>query len=256
MAKIHDPELVRSLRTTFPARDEASYAWGNILSCFTMLPKLRGLWFCGNVDEGGEMYDLSGQGRTLTDANTPTYGLDGLASYATYVRASSQRHYRLDEAGLDITDDLTLFTWVRFTTSSKGVLTGILSKWLTAGSQKSYLLYKDASDIMKFAISDDGSAVPVAVPSSVTWDSSQWYFMVGRFDPSTKASIYVNDVFDDDTTGIPASIFNGSDSFRIASSDAGNHLDGDVAIAGLANYAFPDYLIRALYHKSRRLFGV
>lgn len=256
MPRIHDPELIRYLTTIFAARNEASYSWGNALSVFTLLPKLRGLWFCGDVDENGAVPDHSGQGRTLTAANTPTYGLSILAPHATYVRASSQEHYRADEPGLDITSALTAFAWVRFTANSTGVYTGILTKFVSAGNQRSFAVVKNSTNVFQFLISSTGAATAVTLSSTASYVVGQWYFVTARYDPSTIAAISVNATHDSTAAAIPASLFNSSANLRAGAHDGGNFLDGDIAVAGMANFYFPDYLIKALYDKTRRMFGV
>lgn len=42
-------------------------SWGNIVSMNLGYPGLRGYWPMTSVDENDDVYDLSGQGRTLTD---------------------------------------------------------------------------------------------------------------------------------------------------------------------------------------------
>jgi hypothetical protein len=42
-------------------------SWGNIVSMNLGYPGLRGYWPMTSLDENESVYDLSGQGRTLTD---------------------------------------------------------------------------------------------------------------------------------------------------------------------------------------------
>lgn len=42
-------------------------SWGNIISMNLGYPALRGYWPMTSLDETESVYDISGQGRTLTD---------------------------------------------------------------------------------------------------------------------------------------------------------------------------------------------
>ena len=63
----NDP-LIDSLRTEFVSLYAPTTVWGNIMSMNLGLPGLRGFWPFSSVDESGDIYDLSGQSRTMTNS--------------------------------------------------------------------------------------------------------------------------------------------------------------------------------------------
>ena len=63
----NDP-LIDSLRTEFVSLYAPTTTWGNIMSMNLGLPGLRGFWPFSSVDESGDIYDLSGQSRTMTNS--------------------------------------------------------------------------------------------------------------------------------------------------------------------------------------------
>lgn len=238
---------------------------GNVLASYLALPGLVGFWPMSSVQRStGNAYDLSGQGRTLTYTGNPTYSyynglvpyidLDGTGDYLT----------RTDETDLDVLGTETIFTsgaagltlggW--FWVDTFGSVTRLLSKENNS-TQLSYVIYSGISGGVTFAISNTGSAFAGSVSSSVAITTGQWHFIAGRFIPSTETAIFVNSTETNNTTSIPASIFNSTSAFSVGSlSGGGNTLDGRAALCFLCANALGDGLISSLYQQSRVLFNV
>jgi hypothetical protein len=57
--------MVDGLRTEYVSLYAPTTTWGSIISMNLGLPLLRGYWPFSSVDENGDLYDLSGQGRVM-----------------------------------------------------------------------------------------------------------------------------------------------------------------------------------------------
>lgn len=236
-------------------------AWRSLAGAFLSLPGLRGLWLASSFGSSGNVYDLSGQGRTLTYTGNPTFNYSGLVPYLAF-DGTGDYLTRADEAGLDIIGTesyvasavrgLTLAVWVKF--SALGSQAVVCSKGSGGGSNTSYWIDKLGADTARFLVGD-GSALQ-GPSSTVTLGSSAWYFLCGRFTPSSEAALFVDATKYQDTTGIPASLLNTGASFNIGTyNDSGLlALNGQVAAVGLYACAHSDTMVRTLYHQTRALF--
>lgn len=245
------PELVKNLRAFFLGRNEPNVAWGHLAGMYA-LPGLRGYWPLSSVDENGDVYDLSGQGRLLTNNSSLQFGVSGLAPYAIH-DGSADYLSRADEAGLDITGALTVGCWVRV--NALGVDYFVMGK-AAIGVSNSFFLFRPLSpDGFYFAISNDGSLlyVTLSAASSVV---GQWHYLVGRFTPSTEVALFMDGVKVTVTTSIPATIFNSAQPLTVGADGAGsNVLDGDTALPFLCSDALSDTIILNLWHSQKALFG-
>lgn len=249
-------ELIGLLRSEFKGLFNPASSWGDIASNHLLLDGLAGFWPLTSRDENGDVYDLSGQGRTLTAANSPAYTHDGLRTYVTMVSGSSQVLFRSDEPGLDITGGLTLGCWLYINTLQTS---GIIGKWNTTGDQRSYQLELTAT-ALRFRVSSAGTAGTITtVTSGVTPATGQWYFVCGRFRPGSEMVIWVNGT--KTISSGPASAFSSTADFTIGSHSGGNYLSGRVALPFLCRAALydvngTDAMVNTLYALSRPLFNV
>ncbi len=62
-----NPALLKAESSRFVKLYAPTTSWGNIISMNLGYPGLRGYWPMSSIDENEAVYDLSGQGRTLTD---------------------------------------------------------------------------------------------------------------------------------------------------------------------------------------------
>ena len=89
--------------------------------------------------------------------------------------------------------------------------------------------------------------------------ADEWHLIVGRFEPSTKMSIRIDDGdWIEDTTSIPASIDDSSGVvlgiFDIGA-NAGTSTETKLAQAWMAGYVIPDQVCKWLYNIQAPLFG-
>lgn len=255
--QIRNSDQVDLLRPDFFARYEPNAAMVHA-GLHLQLPQLRGYWPMSSVDENGAVYDLSGQGRTLTNANATPFAWYNLLPYADFTPGSTQYLHRADESGLDITGAITLGGWFYLDTLAPGNNFGLITKYTAAGNQRAYILYfNDATNQFGFNVSSDGTAGgTVIVLSTATLAVSTWYHVVGRYTPSTLLSVYVDGVATTNAVAIPAAISNSNASIMIGSYDAGAYLlDGRACQCFLCADDLDDVLIWTLYEQTRANYG-
>jgi hypothetical protein len=248
--QLYSPEAVENFATAFPRRSENSFAWGNAISYYLGLPQLRGFWPMSSVNENGNPYDLSGQGRTLTNNNAATFGVYGLQSYTT-LNGANQYHSRVDEAGLDITGTLTMGAWIRPIANAAGT---ILAKYDVATNNRSYRITRLIGGAIVTNISTDGINIVTATSTEITALNS-WAFIAMRFIPSTSLTVFVNSKSISLAVGIPATIFNSNAIFCAGvNSNLTTYFGGDIVFPFLCAAACSDAQINALYWLGRPLF--
>ena len=109
-----NPQLIENLATHFPLSRSIATAWGNVVSNFLLLRNLRCFYPFTSVNENGDVYDLSGQGRVLTNNNVVPFASASLSTYADYTPATLHFFDRIDEAGFDVAGNLTFGGWFWF----------------------------------------------------------------------------------------------------------------------------------------------
>jgi len=186
----------------------------------------------------------------------PSFGTSGLNTYADFTRSESHYLTRADEQGLSIEYDLTLGCWVYFDLQSIGRTTGIMGKWVSNGNQCSYALYKTDNDVFAFSVSNNGSNILSISDTGLNFKMSQWFYVVGRFTPSSEMSLFVNGIWYKyrSINGVPASIFNSSADFEIGIFNQANYLDGRISQAFICAYSVPDVFVCAMFSHTRALY--
>lgn len=186
------------------------------------LPGLRAFWPLNEFDDDGSAYDLSGHNKTLIRSGTVlTYKVNQKgAVYAEF--DSGESLGVLDSSHFDINGTesyvasgkkgLTFGGWFRFASfsgSAKSYSKG-------SGANRSYEIGSVSAGSAQFecAVSNDGTAVKQAQMTG-TLALDQWYFLVGRFTPSTEVAFFVSKTKFTNTTSIPASLFNTTVNIRI-----------------------------------------
>lgn len=219
----------------------------------------RAVYNMSSVDNIGDVYDMSGQGRKLTNTNF-TFSIDLVTPYGSI---SAGRLLRGDEVGLQITADLTLLALCRFSESTGGTEC-IEAKWGAVGN-KSYQLVRNSSGYGVFSISSNGTAV-TSVTGTYAIPNNQWVLMVGIYTPSTSMDLFTipfipNGVNIDtykytNTTSIPAAIFNSTAPFTIGSNGiGGEQFKGDVMHCGLYATAQLDRVVFSVYELAKPVTG-
>jgi hypothetical protein len=144
---------------------------------------------------------------------------------------SSQFLSVADTNVLDISGDITVEAWIQPTsTPASGGEYGIVSKYLTAGNQKSYkLTYLNTGGLLtlRFRISTNGSSdsdLSIAFAStSAATDNSKWYHVAVSYVASTGiATFYINGILMGTSSGGPSSIFNSTAPFQIGATENNN----------------------------------
>lgn len=253
LASITDPNLQYQPRPTL----------AELYADFQGLLGVRGLWYPGSTDNAGALYDQSGQGRTLTYNGNPTLNVHG--GFIPYYDfdATGDVFTRADEAGLDLTGTetviasakrgITMGGWFWFDSLS---ISAVIAKYGTVAANRSYFLRTNGSNAMQLGIGN-GTA-DTTVTSGVTQATGQWYFVVGRFTPSTEMAIWVNGTKTTNTTSIPASAVSGAQQLELGrlNSTNGQLLDGRIALAFLCAALLTDDQISHLFERTRKFFGV
>lgn len=256
--------MISTLSGEFQRRYEAAFAWKSACSAFLALPGLRGFWPMSSFNEAGNAYDLSGQGRTLTNVSTSLYNYDALAPYIEFDGTADYLR-RADEAGLDILGTeayvnaaargLTLGGWFWIDTTT-GTTQTFMSKLSGVGVNRSYyLVYLDPAATVQFAIEATGGAGITSVTSVATVSFQGWYFLAGRFDTPNHTA-WVNDVART-VAGGPAGINNSGADFDIGAWQGPNDLlDGRASLCFLCAAALSDAMVLSLFHQTRAAFGI
>lgn len=231
---------------------------------FLALPGLVGFWPMSSVQRStGNVYDLSGQARTLTYNGNPTFNytskgmpyiaLDGVGDYLS----------RTDETDLDVlgtetifaaaTRGLTMGGW--FYSTGANPIEYVMAKWLTTGNQMSYRINR-AGGKWFGSITTDGSTIKAVTGGDST--ANQWYGLIMRFVPSTTLDLWCNGTKYTQAVGIPASIFNSTAQLLIGRDEGGTYplFTGRSTLNFLCASALPDSLIGSLFEQMRGFFGV
>ena len=261
-------DLPGSLDTSFLRNDDKINRWGNVVSSFSTIPGLVGFWPMSSVQRStGNAFDLSGQGRTLTYNGAPTYNIE--QDFTPYINfgATADSLSRPDETDLDIIGTETIYDssvrgltmggWFRGDRFESALFELPMGKVSNVAGQFSYFIIKDTALDLLFRISTDGTAL-VSVTSSISLLNNTWYFIVGRFIPSTELAIFVSTTKNTFTTAIPATIFNSAANFSIGriTGVTGADMRGRASLCFLSANALSDALINGLFQQSRVLFGV
>lgn len=237
----------------------------DLISPFLSLPGLVGFWPMSSVQRStGNAYDLSGQNRTLTYNGNPTYNIYG--NKVAYLDLDGTGDYlsRADETDLDVLGSETIFAsgvrgltvggWFWFNNKTNSY--HLMSKNNATGNQRGFqLLYSQPLTAMQAVVSVDGiNNTTLTTGADIT--AQIWYFMVMKFEPSTRLSLTINGTKYSTTSSIPASIFNNTASFIIgANGNISNLLQGRASLCFLCANAVPDEIISSLY-QTRGAFGV
>lgn len=268
--QIINTELVGLLESHFQPRYDSAFAWKSAVSAFLAIPGLIAFWPMSALRRDSsvnEVRDLAGGAYHLNATNVPTFGYSNLVPYGAF-DGVNQYLTRADGGAADWADvrgtetqiiaaqrGLTIGGWFYCTTVAAAMTA--LAKWTTASADRSYALeILTAPATPRFAISVDGIA-STTVTSSITLSTAAWYFLVGRFDPSTELAIFVNDTKDTNAVAIPASIFDSIAAFTIAArATPGNYLDGRASMCFPSFNLLSDSIIFSLFHQTRAMFGV
>lgn len=239
----------------------------DLISPFLLLPGLVGFWPMSSIQRStGNVYDLSGQSRTLTYNGNPVYNYSGLVPYID-LDGTGDYLSRADETDLDIIGNeaqyynkgLTMGGWFWFDNfNSTGNAPGIIGKFDAVGNQKSFAIISTSTD-WYFRVSSDGSTNYDAT-ATTNHITGAWVNLVLKFVPSTGLYGYVNGVLaTQNLVATPASLFNSTAAFQVGMIRVGlnqEFFDGRASLCFLCANALSDDLISSLFQQTRPAFGV
>lgn len=233
----------------------------SVINDFLLLPGLVGFWPMSSVQRStGDVYDLSGQGRTLTYNGNPEFNI--YSDLVSYIDLDGTGDYlsRADETDLDIQGTETIFasavrglTWgLWIYPEETGTVEAVFTKFSNAAGNYSFRLILLATDAFRAQISDDGTNL--ATVDSATISMSAWYLVIARFIPGDSIELFVNGVWTTQSTA-RASAYNGAADLNIGAQNNGSlPFQGRGALPFLCATALSDNLIKYLYRRSRALF--
>jgi hypothetical protein len=146
------------------------------------------------------------------------FSADGTIQYSTTRREGSHSYDSTesgnlranDSASLDITGGLTIDFFMRPTLQPASINRGLVSKWIGATAQRSYVVAFLPDRRISFGVSATGAAV-TAINSASSIPLNAWIRITCVYSPSNYIRIYLNGLLSIElATGIPASLFNGS----------------------------------------------
>lgn len=244
-------DLISFMATYFAELDDPGFVWPRLTGAALALPQLRAYWPFTSADENGNVYDVSGQGRTLTNNNAATFGTSDLRVYAT-TNGTDEDFSRADEAGLEFAGAMTALGWWYFSRAS-GTEEVMLSKAGALGGSGWYLARGTTNDL-KFRIN---ATTNVTANNVVAQDT--WVHCAVRFTPSTEMAIFANGEKTTFTSSIPASITGNALAFSVNSalaSGTARYFQGNVCQIVLCGAAVSDVLIWSHFQQTRGIFGV
>lgn len=244
----------------------------DLITPFLQAPAARGVWSMSNVayTTTPRVYDLTGQGNDLNAVagagSVRFFYLNRIVPAVRFLVANTQRLTRADggaanwaditgtEAYILTNGGLSISCWVRFIDAAGNAET-IISKWNTTGDQRSYRLRRTGAGGIEFRISTNGLASTILASTGITTVAGQWYYICGRFNPSTELTLRVNDETFSNLAAIPASIFDSTADFYISSETAATiaFLNGYVSIAGLYACDFGSAVESMQYQQTRAM---
>lgn len=192
----------------------------------------------------------------LTEQGTVTYGRTSQGG--PYVTTGATSYvYAADAAWNSPTTAFTLACYVQFAAAATAV-EAIAGKWLSAGDQRSWYVQRDASGNTLFYISPDGTlASQVAVGLTASPITTAWTFIAARFTASSEMKLWVNAITNNKTSGVPATIYDGTGNIQIGSINSlTSPMSGNVGVIGFYSTALADATITALYNATKGFYGL
>lgn len=256
-------QIIDVMSTDFPLMKSPNYALAQMHSTFTSFAMCRGYWPMSSVDENGNVYDMSAQGRTISRNGNPTFAFrKNLAAYAVF-DGNGDYFQRADEAGLDFQcpsnlvaagiDGLTIMFWFYASQAGAGAQRGLVSKWYETGNQRAYRVILTAANLVQLDISSNGTLVTSVSSAAISVDT--WYFVAARYLAGTEMSLTLNGVETTNVVGIPASPFNSTEAFEVGRTNRTNYLTGRMGPLGIYAVYLTDPAIAVAYHSTRHLYG-
>jgi hypothetical protein len=223
---------------------------GAYLSLMQGMPYLRGFWAMNSLHLLVNVQEQGAQGRTLTNTNATFALLNNRISYAVFNGTTAYLE-RANEGGLSFAADLVVGCWVKLTATGTQCL---ISKFGAVG-QYSYELVYITGTGFRFQVSSNGTAVTFVTSTDPSPGTTDWYHVVGRFDPSTELAVFVNGVKYANTTSIPAAIFTSTANFAVGRRpDATLYSSSWITMVFLSAYEMSSAYLQSMYEEGIPLF--
>jgi len=286
VAQVNNPQMIDILSSKFQDSGDPSFLQRIVISKYLHLPGLRGFWgvtYRNDTAYAGAPYiqDMTGGGYHVpTVGAVPTiytglgrtaFGFNG-ANYAA-LADNAQFDIIGSEAWVNA-PGIALGGWVRSSRARPYAgIEGIVSKWLSAGNQQSYLLMLDNNNPnvngLTLGLSTTGANY-YSFDHSKPVLQNTWYFTAATWNPGALFNepagvrLWVNDVKEYHNTsdrasgaaGLPATIFNSTAALQFASlGGAAGLLSGFEGYWWLCGNYLQELEIFNLYETTKILFG-
>lgn len=220
-----------------------------------LFPNLRAAWLM-NQWAPGLVYDATSQGRHMTTHGTLAFnqqntilrylGLDGSSTYLS----------RVSEAGLEITNSLSVMAWAYKGTSGTQFIMLAKTSGLPASTNQAFFFTVGSSNNLNLTVCNGTTNYNQTIAAPI----GEWFFGAGSYSPSANITLYLGtqDGWQtaSNTTGIPASINNPTTiALTIGATHGGaNFGDGRIAMAALMNSGSNETLFRNYFEFTKGLF--
>ncbi|RYD38978.1 MAG: LamG domain-containing protein [Verrucomicrobiaceae bacterium] len=233
--------------------DAAAFAAFPVTNSTSALPTRQFLVEWYDVEQpAGTITSMVGKHKAiaLTTTGSPTGGV--AAKFGNSISWSgSGQQAATSNAAFNLGSGVTVCGWINMDAVLATTQT-VAGKYNASGSDRCYVLNVTAAGLLSMTVNPTGNGTNAIVTggTTLTRNGSTWYFVVGKYQPSTRVQVYVNGVSDGaNTTSIPASLTNFDASFRIAAAEnVSNYFDGRMQSVGVYSYALTDAEITALYN--------
>lgn len=239
------------------------------ISPYLALPGLKGFWPLTSPGNSGQAEDMSPLAVHLTNNNNaPSQIITNFAGNVIY-NGVNQYHNVADNAAHDIIGNetyiasdekgLTIMMWIS-PLAAHGAVRRHFSKGTTTGNARAYYLSQTASDAFNFGVSSNGTAV-FEVNTGSTFIVGNWYFIAGRYDPSTEIKLYVGSntglATFQNVTSIPATLNNSATGLAIgAQADGTQFTNIRASRCALCAMRLDDEIISRVFQSTRGEFLV
>jgi len=201
---------------------------------------------------GTTWYDVSGYNNNGTLSNGPTYSsanggsilYDGTDDYVSAPNTSS----------LQITEQITLGSWFKLSSSATGQPTIILKEIYNSATNNSGYLLRNSRSNNSIYIALFNDSINTAGTSDNSINLDTWYYACGTYDGS-QIKMYLNGVLKG-TTNYSGGIKSNTSTLYIGQSSTGYRMNGNVAVTQIYNRALTAAEVIQNYNTQKGRFGL
>jgi hypothetical protein len=221
------------------------------LRCWTPFQQLPGLVALWPMQNSSPLLDIYG-GHNLTKHGNATF--TQTAQGGLYLdKVAADFYDAADATWNSITGALFIAGWVQHDAAAAAQET-YLSKYVVTGNKRTFVFRRQASGQLNISASVDGTAVLGLDSGAGNVIGTSWTFVAGRFVPSTKFSVWINNTRVDAVTAL-ASIVDSDAALELGSWIGGTGgMVGNMGVFGMYNQAPSDAAVTALYNATARFY--